>query len=88
MTEVVGVPAEAIASMRNEATWPSLEALAHTLAYDGAVLGDTMAGRPLLNERWAFATASTLVMDGGASPPWIRHATQSLADVLPRAAGD
>jgi pimeloyl-ACP methyl ester carboxylesterase len=85
MTEVVGTPAEAIVQMRKAPTWPTMEALAHTLAYDGAVLGDTMAGKPLPAQRWAFATMPTLVMDGGASPAWIRHSAQSLADVLPNA---
>ena len=85
MTEVVGMPAEAVAPMRNAPIWPALEAVAHTLAYDGAVLGDTMAGKPLPAQRWASATVPTLVMDGGASPVWIRHAAQALADVLPNA---
>jgi pimeloyl-ACP methyl ester carboxylesterase len=85
MTKVVGTPAEALAQMRKAPTWPAMEALAHTLPYDGAVLGDTMAGNPLPAQRWASATTPTLVMDGGASPAWIRRSAQSLADVLPNA---
>jgi pimeloyl-ACP methyl ester carboxylesterase len=85
MTDVVGMPADAVAQMRNAPTWPALEALAHTIAYDGAVLGDTMAGRPLPAGRWASVTMPTLVMAGGASPAWMQHSAQSLADVLPNA---
>jgi pimeloyl-ACP methyl ester carboxylesterase len=85
MTEVVGTPAPAVAQMRKAPTWPAMEGLAHTLAYDGAVLGDAMAGKPLPARRWASATTPTLVMDGGASPAWIRHTAQSLAQVLPNA---
>ncbi|MFC0009132.1 alpha/beta fold hydrolase [Devosia nitrariae] len=85
MTEVVGAPAEAVAEMRNAPTWPALEALAHTLAYDLAVLGDNMAGDPLPAEQWTTATAPTLVMDGGGSPPWIRNSARAVADVLPDA---
>ena len=35
MTTGPGVPAEVVESMRGEEYWPSLEAVAHTLAYDG-----------------------------------------------------
>jgi pimeloyl-ACP methyl ester carboxylesterase len=83
MTEVVGTPAEAVAQMKSAPTWPALEALAHTLAYDVAVLGDNMAGDPLPTQQWTSATAPTLVMDGGASPAWIRNSAQALAGVLP-----
>jgi pimeloyl-ACP methyl ester carboxylesterase len=85
MTEVVGMPAEAVAPMRKAPTWPKLEAMAHTLAYDVAVAGDTMSGNPLPAQRWASATAPTLVMDGGASPEWMRNGATALADVLPNA---
>lgn len=85
MTEVVGMPAEAVAQMRSASTWPALEALAHTLAYDVAILGDNMAGNPLPTEQWRAATAPALVMDGGASPQWIRNSARALADVLPNA---
>ena len=84
MTEVVGTPAAAIEEMRSAPSWPALEALAHTIAYDGAVLGDTMSGRPLPAGRWTSRT-STLVMDGGASPQWIRNSAQALTDILPNA---
>jgi pimeloyl-ACP methyl ester carboxylesterase len=85
MTEVVRAPAEGVAQMRNAPTWPALEALAHTLTYDIAVLGDNMAGDPLLTDQWRAAIAPTLVIDGGASPAWIRNSARALADVLPNA---
>ena len=46
MTTGPGVPAEVVESMRGEEYWPSLEAVAHTLAYEGTVMGDTMSGSP------------------------------------------
>ncbi|CAN7542231.1 alpha/beta fold hydrolase [Rhizobium sp. LjRoot254] len=85
MTEVVLAPAEAVAQMRSAPTWPALEAVAHTLTYDIAVLGENMAGDPLPAQQWATATAPTLVMDGGASPAWIRNSARTLADNLPNA---
>ncbi|MEU3686864.1 alpha/beta fold hydrolase [Streptomyces narbonensis] len=67
-----GVPAEA---------WPGGDALASTLAYDHAVLGDgTVPER-----RLAGVHARVLVVDGGASPAWARRAARALAAALPRA---
>ena len=47
MTNVVGMPADAVAPMRKTPAWPKMEAMAHTLAYDVAIAGDTMSGKPL-----------------------------------------
>lgn len=85
MTDVVGAPPEIVTQMKAAPMWPALEAVAHTLPYDIAVLGENMSGRPLPAERWAAMTAPVLVMDGGASPAWIRHTAETLADVLPYA---
>jgi pimeloyl-ACP methyl ester carboxylesterase len=85
MTNVVGMPAEAVAQMRNAPSWSALEALAHTLPYDIAVLGDKMSGYPLPAEQWSTATMPTLVMAGGASPPWMRTSAEALTDILPNA---
>jgi pimeloyl-ACP methyl ester carboxylesterase len=85
LTTGPGVPAEVVASMRGEEYWPSLEAVAHTLAYDGTVMGDTMRGSPEPLERWTSLDVPTLVMAGGASPPWQRAAAGALASVLPDA---
>ena len=35
--------------------------------------------------RWSSLTVPTLVMDGGTSPGWQRHAVRALLDVLPDA---
>jgi pimeloyl-ACP methyl ester carboxylesterase len=80
-----GVPADAIAEMRQAPYWPAMEALAHTLAYDGMVMGDTMSGSPAPIRRFASITVPTLVIDGGASPAWARNAVQAIVDVLPDA---
>jgi pimeloyl-ACP methyl ester carboxylesterase len=85
MTTAVGVPAEVVAGMREQPFWSSMEAVAHTLAYDGTIMGDTMGGSPAPLRRWAFVGVPTLVMDGGASPDWQRHAVRALVDVLPDA---
>ncbi len=48
-------------------------------------LGRQHGRQPLPTDRWAAATAPTLVMDGGASPAWIRNSARALADLLPNA---
>ena len=85
LTSGPGVPPEVVAGMRNEPFWPGMEKIAHTLAYDGAVMGDTMSGRPLPADRWASVTVPTLVMDGDQSPAWARNSVAALVDVLPNA---
>ena len=65
--------------------WSKLKAVAHTLPYDGAIVRDNQRGKPLPASRWASVTIPALVMDGGNSPAWMRHANRSLASVLPNA---
>jgi pimeloyl-ACP methyl ester carboxylesterase len=84
MGQAVGVPNEMLAQMRNDPMWSSLEAAAHTLVYDGEIMGDTMSGTPLPAHRWDSVTAPSLVMVGGASPAWLHHAAQAAAQALPR----
>ncbi len=84
MSRAVGVPDAMLAQMRNDPMWPSLEAAAHTLPYDGEVMGDTMSGKPLPEYRWDAVRVPALVMVGGASPAWLQHAAQAVAAVLPR----
>jgi pimeloyl-ACP methyl ester carboxylesterase len=85
MTKAVDVPAEYVAQMRNAPSWRAMEALAHTLAYDGAIMGNTLLGNPLPAERWTSVTVATLVMDGGDSPAWARNGVQAIVDILPNA---
>lgn len=75
--------AEVVAGMQHEPFRPSLESIAHTLAYDGAVMGDTMGGGPGPLRRWASVNVKTLLMEGGASPDWQRNGVHALAQVLP-----
>ncbi|MFF2330229.1 MULTISPECIES: alpha/beta fold hydrolase [unclassified Streptomyces] len=78
---VTGVPTDMIARMRRAPMWPGLVSLAHTLAYDDALLGDGS----IPAERFASVTARTLVVCGGSSPAPARLATRALADAIPRA---
>jgi len=71
--------------MRLLPMWSKLNAVAHTLPYDGAIVKDNQRGKPLPASQWASVTVPALVMDGGKSPVWMRHANRSLASVLPNA---
>lgn len=85
MTAGMGVPGPIVALMRLSPFWKKLKAVAHTLPYDWAVMGDTMAGKPLSRDEWARVEQPTLVMAGEKSPGELRKAASSLADVLPNA---
>ena len=85
MTDAVLVPAEMVAQMKSTPMWPQLEAVAHTIAYDGAIMGDTMSGNPETLKKWASVTVPTLVMVGGASPAYFHNGAQTLVDILPNA---
>ncbi len=85
MRVAVGVPEEIISETKNSGAWPSLQAVAHTLPYDGEIMGDTMSGNPLPAHRWHSVTAPALVMVGGESPAWMQHAGHAIADALPHA---
>lgn len=79
MAKVVGMPPEFVAQARNSPWWPNQEALAHTLAYDATIMGDYT----LPAERAAAVTIPTLVLDGGASFPFMGVTAQALAERLP-----
>jgi pimeloyl-ACP methyl ester carboxylesterase len=85
MTDAVGVPAEYLAPMQGDPMWAEMETVAHTLPYDGTIMGNTMSGKPLPSQKWASTTCPTLVMDGGESPAWFHNGAQALTDVLPNA---
>ncbi|WSL58092.1 alpha/beta hydrolase [Streptomyces sp. NBC_01725] len=77
---MVGVPPDVVARMRRATMWRGMTALAHTLAYDNAVMGPG----PVPTERLARITARVMVVDGGASPPPMRVAARAVAAALPR----
>ncbi|HEY1954171.1 MAG TPA: alpha/beta hydrolase [Polyangiaceae bacterium] len=85
--KVIGVPAAAIFFMRlMPNVWPKLRAVAHTLPYDFAVLGDSQTGKALpaeLVEKLESIDAKTLSMAGSKSPEWMHHAAKKVAETIP-----
>jgi len=56
-----------------------MEAVAPTLAYDAAVMGDSTVPAGVA----AAVKAPTLVLDGGDTGPWAASSAAALAAVLP-----
>jgi predicted ATPase/DNA-binding SARP family transcriptional activator len=79
LVTAVEMPTEVVAPMRTAPIWRDLEALAPTLPYDVALMGDYK-----YPPHWTNAIAvPTLVVDGGDSHEWRRNTAQVVADALP-----
>jgi len=79
---LLGVPAEQLDGMRRYPMWPMWEAVAPTIAYDAAVLGED-ASVPTV--RAARVAVPALIMDGGASYPFMHLAATALVRAMPNA---
>lgn len=75
----MGVPAVMVAVMRWMPFWSRFRAVANTLPYDAAVMGDYS----LPAERIASVAVPTLVIGGEKSDERLRHAVRATADALP-----
>lgn len=84
LTLAVQMPDAAVAKMRASPIWPRMEKMARSLLYDQAVMEGKMSGSAVEKGQWAKVELPTLVLDGGASPAWIRNAAAMLAEALPR----
>ena len=73
--EMVGIPPEIVAQLRNAPFRPALERMAHTLVYEAEILGDRSLP--------AAIETPALVMAGDAGSPLMPIAARALANVLP-----
>jgi pimeloyl-ACP methyl ester carboxylesterase len=83
--KLVGASPEGVKGMQAQPVWATVEAIAPTLAYDAAVLGED---RTVPVSRAALVTAQTLVMDGSASlepMPFMRATALELVHAIPSA---
>ncbi len=81
----VGTPTEMVQGMRNTPVWAMFEAVAPTLPYDAAEVGEDLA---VPVERARAVHSETLILDGGLSLQYMpfMHATAvSLAEAIPHA---
>jgi len=79
----VGTPEDMISGMHQAPVWPMLEAVAPTLEYDAAVMGEDRTA-PL--KRASRLAASALPMDGGANltmMPFMHATATALAQAIP-----
>ena len=79
---LVGMPVDQVEEMRRQPWWVPFEAVAPTLAYDAAALGDSRAA-PV--EKAAKVTVPTLVMNGTASEAFMYDTAMALANAMPNA---
>ena len=79
----IGTPAEVVRQMRGAPMWPALEGLAQSLGYETVLMGEANQGGRVPTELLATVGTPTLVLDGGASPGWMREVARRVADALP-----
>jgi pimeloyl-ACP methyl ester carboxylesterase len=80
---LLGMPAEHLEGMRQHPIWPMFEAVAPTIAYDAAALGEDAS---VPTERAAGLAVPVLIMDGGATEfPFMHVTATALANAIPGA---
>lgn len=79
---MLGVPEEQLAEMRQLPLWPMWEAIAPTFYYDAALMGEDGS---VPAERASRIAAPVLIMDGGASSSHMHFAANELATAIPNA---
>ncbi|HET7244840.1 MAG TPA: alpha/beta fold hydrolase, partial [Streptosporangiaceae bacterium] len=77
-----GMPAEQLAGLRRAPSWPAMEAVAPTLAYDhAAILGEPWSVPVGLAAR---VRVPALVMSGDAGLPFMPDAARVLSEAIPQ----
>jgi pimeloyl-ACP methyl ester carboxylesterase len=79
MVTMVGAPAIAAFIMQLMPMWKKLKAVAHTLPYDSAIMGNWSVPE----ERISSITIPTLVSGGGKSPANLQDPVKLIAKLLP-----
>ncbi len=77
--QLTGLDDAVIRSARQSPMWAGMEALAPSLAYDDAVMGDGSVPREML----ASIRVPVLSIAGDASPAWMRQAARAIAESAP-----
>ena len=85
MTKGIGLPGVVVTMMRLMPAWKQLKAMANTLPYDAALVGDNCFGKPLDASQWAGVGMPVLVVGGGKSPQWMRTSVKAVAAAVPGA---
>jgi len=80
LVEEAAVSPAMVERMRAGAGWTAMEALALTITHDLAIIGD--GSTP---DRLGKIGVPTLILDGAASPIWLRHAALAATALIPGA---
>jgi pimeloyl-ACP methyl ester carboxylesterase len=86
MTKMVGAPAFVPYMMRLVPAWKKLKAVAPTLPYDFAILGDSQTGKGIPAELAKVIGSIDVPVwcgDGGKSPAWMHHAQDAVSALVP-----
>jgi len=95
MIQALLIPAEFVEMMRNAPPgafaqgdvkppdWSDMEAVAHTLAYDGAIIEDIAAGKQWPKGTWDTTSAKTVVIAGENSEAFFHDGAKALVNDLP-----
>jgi pimeloyl-ACP methyl ester carboxylesterase len=79
---LIGLPAEQIAGLRRAPSWPGMEAVAPTLAYDhAAIMGESWSVPAGLAAR---VPVPALVMTGDAGLPFMAGTARALSQAMPQ----
>lgn len=81
----IGMPESAVDGIEHGPWWPLVEPVAHTLAYEGRLVGPVATGSPEPLERYRGVSAPTLVFVGSETFPYMLAAARAISDVLPDA---
>jgi pimeloyl-ACP methyl ester carboxylesterase len=82
MHDMVGIPGIFVVLMQLMFwVWPKLKAVAHTLPYDAAVMGDWQVPAA----RFAAIRAPALVMHGSKTDPRLMKGARAVAEAVPHA---
>jgi pimeloyl-ACP methyl ester carboxylesterase len=82
MVDMVGAPKPVVFMMQLMfPVWTKLKAVAHTLPYDAAIMGNWLVPK----ERAASVRVPALVMHGGKTDERLRRAAEALAAAMPHA---
>ncbi|HEY4655136.1 MAG TPA: alpha/beta hydrolase [Cyclobacteriaceae bacterium] len=81
LVKVMGMPALFFHVMRLMPMWPKMKAIASSLPYDSAIMGDFGFPADLISA----VTTPALVSGGAKSPALLREAVQAVAETLPNA---
>ncbi len=84
-TEIIGIPLEYLAPMKEMPMWPLMEAIAPTLVYDSLIMGGSQSGAldDDLISGMTDITIPVLVVDGDASMSMMSSGADAIAARLP-----